>query len=125
MRKLNARKLLDMNLYAKTWVRNIEKQPEYSFWLPTSTDKFYPDFVAQLINGRILAVEYKGGHLIGDDSREKDLIGKFWAKSSNGQCLFYMVTKKDEQNRDVYEQISQLFQSKQEEYHYLLLYRLP
>lgn len=65
----------------------IERQPEFSFWLPTSTDKFYPDFIAQLIDGRILAVEYKGEHLINDDSREKELIGQLWEKSSNGQCL--------------------------------------
>jgi hypothetical protein len=29
-------------------VRNLALQPERSFWLPTSTDRFYPDFVALL-----------------------------------------------------------------------------
>lgn len=38
----------------KWWVRNLERQPEASFWLPTSTDRFYPDFVAELTDGRIL-----------------------------------------------------------------------
>lgn len=106
--EIECAKALDMNLNVKTWVRNIERQPEFSFWLPTSTDKFYPDFIAQLIDGRILAVEYKGEHLINDDSREKELIGQLWAKSSNGQCLFYMATKKDSQNRDVRTQINSL-----------------
>jgi type III restriction enzyme len=43
----------------KTWVRNTASQP-HSFWLQTSTDKFYPDFVALLEDGRVLVVEYKG-----------------------------------------------------------------
>lgn len=104
--EIECAKALDMNSNVKTWVRNIERYPEYSFWLPTSTDKFYPDFVAQLIDGRIMAVEYKGDHLINEDSREKDLIGRLWAKASNGQCLFFMATKKDDQNRNVHVQIS-------------------
>ena len=29
----------------KKWVRNIERRPDSSFSLPTSTDRFYPDFV--------------------------------------------------------------------------------
>jgi len=33
------------------WVRNIERQEQFSFWLPTSTDYFYPDFVAELADG--------------------------------------------------------------------------
>jgi hypothetical protein len=42
------------------WVRNLERQPIYSFWLQTSNDRFYPDFIAKLKNGKILVVEYKG-----------------------------------------------------------------
>lgn len=79
----------------KTWVRNTERQP-HSFWLQTSSDKFYPDFVAQLEDGRILAVEYKGEHLASnDDSREKRSIGELWADRSNGRCLFLMVENKE------------------------------
>lgn len=33
------------------WVRNLERD-QYAFWLQTSTDKFYPDFVARLKDGR-------------------------------------------------------------------------
>ena len=40
----------------KHWVRNIERQEKTSFWLPTSTDYFYPDFVAELNDGRVLVV---------------------------------------------------------------------
>ncbi|WP_246450542.1 hypothetical protein [Sphingomonas rhizophila] len=43
----------------KHWVRNIVRGP-HAYWLPTSTDRFYPDFVAELIDGRMLVLEYKG-----------------------------------------------------------------
>jgi type III restriction enzyme len=76
------------------WVRNLALQPQYSFWLPTATDRFYPDFVALLRDGRILVVEYKGGHLFtDDDSREKRDIGAVWAAASEGKCVFAMVTE--------------------------------
>lgn len=75
------------------WVRNLERQPETSFWLPTSSDRFYPDFVARLVDGRLFVVEYKGAdRYSNDDSREKRDIGAVWAASSAGQCVFVMVT---------------------------------
>lgn len=84
---------LDQVPEVKHWIRNLERQPESSFWLPTSTDRFYPDFVAELTDGRLLVVEYKGAHLYtGDDSREKRDIGAVWAVASNGRCRFVMVT---------------------------------
>lgn len=45
--------LIDQNPSVKFWVRSLERQVKYAFWLPTSTDKFYPDFVVQLIDGRL------------------------------------------------------------------------
>ena len=88
--------ILDMNPAVECWVRNLEKRELDSFWLQTSTDKFYPDFVCKLIDGRILVVEYKGSHLVSnDDSKEKRLIGETWAKLSGGHCLFIMVTEKN------------------------------
>jgi type III restriction enzyme len=75
------------------WVRNLERQPLDSFWLPTSSDRFYPDFVARLKDARMLVVEYKGGFLLrGPDANEKNDIGKAWAAASGGKCLFAMVT---------------------------------
>jgi type III restriction enzyme len=82
---------LDQLDAVKYWVRNLERRPGSSFWLQTSTDKFYPDFVALLVDGRILVVEYKGEHLwSNDDSREKRAVGDLWANRSNGKCLFVM-----------------------------------
>lgn len=77
------------------WVRNLSKQPTFSFWLQTSTDRFYPDFVCKLKNGRILIVEYKGSNIIDTpEEQEKLQIGEFWEQHSNGQCLFVMPTKR-------------------------------
>jgi type III restriction enzyme len=76
----------------ETWVRNLEREPKLSFWIQTSTDKFYPDFVAKLPNGKVLAVEYKDGHLAGNpDTIEKERLGKLWEERSGGQCFFEMV----------------------------------
>jgi type III restriction enzyme len=53
----------------------------------------------------VLVVEYKGEHLWGDDAREKDQIGRQWAASSGGKCLFLMARVKDN-GRDVATQIA-------------------
>jgi len=60
----------------KYWVRNLERQPDTSFSLPTSTERLYPDFVAALNDGRTLVVANKGGDLISnEDSHEKRDVG--------------------------------------------------
>ena len=97
---------LDAQSGIKTWVRNLALQPESSFWLQTSTDRFYPDFVAETLDGRLLVVEYKGmDYATNDDSKEKKLLGEVWAKGSNGRTLFLMAVKKDERGSNVHEQI--------------------
>ena len=55
----------------KSWVRNLEKR-QSSFSLPTSTDRFYPDFVAKLHDGRYLVVEYKGEDRWSNDDSNPD-----------------------------------------------------
>ena len=80
----------------KHWVRNLEIQPEASFWLLTSSDRFYPDFVAELQDGRILVVEYKGDvYVTNDDSKEKKALGDLWASKSAGKGIFLMAEKNE------------------------------
>lgn len=77
----------------KFWIRNVARHPN-SFWLPTATDKFYPDFVVQLEDGRLLVVEYKGAHIAeGPDTAEKRIIGQLWEKKSGGKGRFIVVEK--------------------------------
>jgi type III restriction enzyme len=81
----------------KFWIRNIAREPDASFWIQTSTDKFYPDFVCKLKNGKNLVVEYKAERY-GDqeDTDEKERLGQLWAARSNGECLFLMIRGKNE-----------------------------
>ena len=78
----------------KYWTRNVARHAK-SFSLPTSTDKFYPDFIALMEDGRLLVVEYKGQDRAPDnssDAREKQLIGEVWARTSGGKAVFVMAT---------------------------------
>lgn len=86
---------LDSLPEVKFWIRNVAKDPE-SFWLPTASDKFYPDFVAELKDGRRFIVEYKGALLAGagnDDTNEKRAIGELWERESGGNGIFLVVEK--------------------------------
>ncbi|HDH05363.1 MAG TPA: hypothetical protein ENH01_06595 [Nitrospirae bacterium] len=79
----------------KYWVRNVERKPT-SFSLQTATDKFYPDFICKLEDGRIRAVEYKNSRdydLPGNE--EKRRLGALWELRSSGHCLFVMPRGKD------------------------------
>jgi len=89
-------KFIDTLPEVKFWVRNIEKRERHSFWLQTTSDRFYPDFVCLLNDGRFLAIEYKGeDRWSNDDSKEKRALGELWAQRSGGQCLFVMPKGKD------------------------------
>lgn len=100
-------KLIDTLPQVKYWIRNLSGRPQTSFWLPTSTDRFYPDFVALLQDGRIFVIEYKGGDRVTtDDTKEKRNIGELWAVKSDGQGLFLMAQKQDEQSRSMQDQIT-------------------
>lgn len=86
---------LERSPAVKNWVRNTSRQP-HSFWLQTSSDKFYPDFVAQTHDGRSLVVEYKGApYFSNDDSKEKRLIGDLWADRSAGKGVFLMIENRE------------------------------
>ena len=86
--------VIDSDVTIKYWVRNLSKQPIASFWLQTASDRFYPDFVALLTDGRVLVVEYKGdAYATNDDSKEKRALGELWEKRSNGNGLYLFAEK--------------------------------
>jgi type III restriction enzyme len=74
----------------KFWVRNLSRKAT-SFRLQTSKDWFYPDFICQLEDGRVMVVEYKGQHLWAD-AEEKRAVGAIWESRSGGRCRFVMPT---------------------------------
>jgi type III restriction enzyme len=89
--ELQCAKAIDAEAKVTHWIRNVSRH-NASFRLPTSTDFFYPDFVAQLIDSRILVVEYKGAYLAETpDTKEKANIGEIWAKLSKGKGLFLLA----------------------------------
>ena len=107
--EIHCAQLIDANPNVVDWIRNIEREPQYSFWLPTHKDKFYPDFVVKLKNGTCAAIEYKGEHLVtSDDTKEKNLIGEIWADKSGGRCKFLLAVKRDEKGKNISAQINEL-----------------
>ncbi len=96
----------------KHWIRNVARHPN-SFWLPTTSDKFYPDFVAELGDGRYLVVEYKGAHIVDNaDTAEKRTIGELWERRSGGRGLF-LIVEKTVDGRDMPDQLSQKLSARQ------------
>lgn len=87
---------IDSNPNVEFWIRNLDRQEFYAFWLQTSTDKFYPDFIAKLTDGTIVIIEYKGSDRYNnDDSKEKRQLGDFYTGVSESKCRFIMLNGKD------------------------------
>jgi type III restriction enzyme len=84
--------LIDNHSAVRHWVRNLDTPP-CGFWLPTSSGKFYPDFVIERMDGVIVVAEYKGAHLQGADQLEKRQVGELWAKNSQSRARFGWVMK--------------------------------
>ncbi|HET7831462.1 MAG TPA: DEAD/DEAH box helicase family protein [Gallionella sp.] len=83
-------RMIDRHPQVKHWVRNLDSEP--GFWLPVAKGRFFPDFIAELTDGRIAVIEYKGAHLRNDPQEiEKRQVGELWAAKSDGKCLFRFV----------------------------------
>jgi type III restriction enzyme len=82
---------LDSLPQVKHWVRNVANHRK-AFRLPTATNLFYPDFVAELADGRIFVVEYKGKLTAQADRPKKD-IGELWGSLDRSKALFLWVEK--------------------------------
>jgi type III restriction enzyme len=86
------------------WVRNLVHPSQ--FWMPTSKQRTYPDFVTKLKDGRLFVIEYKGSDRYSSDQEtEKRMVGELWAKSSKSKGLYMMVQKTDDTGRNVREQL--------------------
>ncbi|MBQ7454484.1 MAG: DEAD/DEAH box helicase family protein [Selenomonadaceae bacterium] len=101
-------RLIDANKNVATWIRNIDSNQLYSFWLPTYKGKFYPDFVVKLTDGSYAAIEYKGEQLVDySDTAEKNLVGELWQRRHGGK--FLLATKLDNSGRTLETQIREFF----------------
>lgn len=78
------------------WVRNLDREAAGGFCLPLSPGRFFPDFVAELTDGRIAVIEHKGSHLTHDPHQVlKKVVGELWAKQSGGKAVFLWVLDRD------------------------------
>jgi type III restriction enzyme len=94
--EFHAAMAIDDHSMVRWWVRNVDRTP-WSYWLPTSADRFYPDFIAELVDGRKLVIEYKGEDRTDNaDSQEKRNIGARLQEVSDGTIIFLWA----EMNRD-------------------------
>lgn len=98
--ELECAKAIEMSPHVKRWVRNVRGM----FGLPTSSGTFYPDFIAELADGRILVTEYKGEHLIQYDQEKKN-VGELWERRIEDKALFLWAIRKDDAGRDVHRQL--------------------
>ena len=77
----------------KHWVRNVARH-QNAFRLPLLKNNFYPDFLAELEDGRIAVIEYKGAaYASNDDSRSKIRVGNLWEALSKGRGAFIFVER--------------------------------
>ena len=80
--------LIDRHPAVRHWVRNLDTAP-CGFALPTSRGRFFADFVAELVDGRVAVLEYKGAHLLNNPYEiEKRQVGTLWAQGSQGRAIF-------------------------------------
>jgi type III restriction enzyme len=80
----------------KRWVRNLENESAGGFSLPLSPGRFFPDFIAELNDGRIAIVEYKNSTLAqADKEKHKKDVGDLWAARSDGRCVFAWIVDRD------------------------------
>jgi type III restriction enzyme len=64
---------------------------------PRRAGGFYADFVAELVDGRVALLEYKGAHLLNDPYEiEKSQVGALWAQTSAGKAVFGWLTKRQD-----------------------------
>lgn len=99
--------LIDRHPQVRHWVRNLDTAP-CGFGLPTSRGRFYADFVAELTDGRVAVLEYKGAHLANTPYElEKRAVGQLWAKASQGRAIFGWLTADTQQ--PIQEQLQKIF----------------
>jgi type III restriction enzyme len=85
---------IDGHPNVKRWMRNLEYEPA-GFCLPLSPGRFFPDFLAELKDGRIAIIEYKGGHRAELQVEQFKMdVGNLWADRSDGQCVFAWIVDK-------------------------------
>ena len=87
---------IDDHPNVRRWVRNLDRETQNGFWLPKSPGKFFPDFIVELNDGKIVAAEYKNAGLASQaEEQHKRAVGELWARRSDSTCRFAWVVERD------------------------------
>jgi len=90
--ELQCAQQIDASENVERWIRNPEHESQGGFWLPKSPGRFFPDFIVELKDGRIVLVEYKGqDRAQNPEELHKKAVGDLWAARSEGRCAFGWV----------------------------------
>ncbi|REC45882.1 DEAD/DEAH box helicase [Chryseobacterium sp. 5_R23647] len=74
------------------WHRNMSRGK--GFFINGYSNNHYPDFIIYTQRGNIILLETKGDHLVNDETREKNRLGKKWAELSGNKYKYFMVFEK-------------------------------
>lgn len=79
------------------------------------TEWFYPDFIGELVDGRLFVLEYKG-ELTGQsaDTVEKTAIGKIWAAQDSSRYVYATIYGSASSGLTVAQQIDEAFKNRGE-----------
>ncbi|MCE9590081.1 MAG: DEAD/DEAH box helicase family protein [Planctomycetes bacterium] len=89
-------KRIDDHPNVKRWVRNLTHESAGGFSLPLSPGRFFPDFIAELQDGRIVIIEYKNAKLAqATEEQHKKMVGELWEARSGGRCRFAWVVERN------------------------------
>ena len=109
-------KLIDSSAKVLYWLRNKDSDSA-SFRLPMGgrTEWFYPDFIGELVDGRLFVLEYKG-ELTGQsaDTVEKTAIGKLWAAQDSSRYVYATIYGSSSSGLTVAQQIEEAFKNRGE-----------
>lgn len=99
--EIEVAKYIDGLLPVVHWVRNLDRShhADHAFWLRRPHGRFFPDFVAELMDERYLVVEYKDAHEQDAEEQEKRRAGEMWQAAAPNEVAFVWATKNDWQDQ--------------------------
>jgi type III restriction enzyme len=94
--ELECAQRIESHANVSRWIRNADRANQGGFALPKSPGRFFPDFIVELHDGRLVLVEYKMGKMANDpEELHKKAVGELWAERSAGQSGFAWVVNRD------------------------------
>ena len=74
------------------WHRNMTRGK--GFFINGYSSNHYPDFIIYTSKNNLILLETKGDHLINDDTKEKNKLGKLWIDKAGSNYKYFMVFEK-------------------------------